>query len=83
MNSVDFSHIFHGMFSIFAFYRELSRFTVFYLDVIQLFLFTFLTIFLTILTQFSSILLKYDKIVNCSVIDFICKDRGGSLNCSI
>ena len=46
-------------------YRELSGFTVLrILDVIQLFLFTFLTKFLSILTKLLSISLKYVKI-NC------------------
>ena len=64
----------------FVFYRELSRFNVLWtLDLIQLFLFTFLVF----LTYFSIIFQAIIKIVNWSVIDFIFEDRGGLLNCSI
>ena len=49
------------------------------IDVVQPFLFTF-SVFLI---EFSSILLKYVKLVSCSIIAFISKDREGLLNCSI
>ena len=69
---------FKKIFSIFAFYRELSNSKVLWiLEVIQLFLFTFLNEFLSNLTKFLSIMLKFVKIVNISVIDFISKARRG------
>ena len=49
------------------------------LDVIQLFLFTFSVL----LTNVSSILIKYINLVNCSINSFISKDGEGLLNCSI
>ena len=38
---------------------------------------------LSVLTKFLSIVLKYVKIVNDSVIEFISKYKGGLLNCSV
>ena len=81
-SSVDYG--IKKIFSIFAFYRELSRFKILWiLDVFQLSCFIHIfTKFLSILTKFLSILSKYVRIVNCSVIDLISKDKVGSLKWS-
>ena len=69
-----------NIFTIFDFYREFLRFKILrILDVTQLFIFTVLTKFLSILTKLSTILVNNVKMVNCSVIDFVFKDRGGLL----
>ena len=63
--------------------KRVFQFLLWILEVFQQFYSHFWPNFRQFWPIFSSILAKYVAIVNCSVIDFISKERGGLLNCSI
>ena len=73
------SSVEYGINKIFEFSFFIGSYRGFKLCEKLLFLFTF-SVFLT---KFLSILLKYVKTVNCTVNDFVSKDKVGLLSCSI